>query len=117
MSSKKIEKSTKSHRCRCEIKKNKVIYSKRSKIINNANNVTKAILEEHRLWKRPEFSALRHFVHAVTNNPSKLTPTTTHLHPHMKIKNLYHYHQISQCKQNREFFLIKIIKIIILLCK
>ena len=70
MSSSKPDKSIKSHRCRDEIKKDKALDAQRSKIINNVSNIAKATLEEPRLWARLEFSTLRDFTHAVTNNPS-----------------------------------------------
>ena len=71
MSSRKQEQNVKTHRCRDEIKKDQALDTKRMKIVNNVNNVTKAILEQPSLWHRPEFSTLRDFVQTVTNNPSK----------------------------------------------
>ena len=36
--------------------------AKRSKIIISINNLAKAVVEESRLWGRPEFHNLRNFV-------------------------------------------------------
>ena len=71
MSQKTQNKKSYSHRHRHEIKRNKVIESKRSKVENNVNNVTKAVLEEPRLCSRPEFINVRNFVEIVPNNLSK----------------------------------------------
>ena len=71
MSERKQPKKSNSHRCRDEIKSDKALEAKRHKIINNVDNLTKAMLEEPSLWGRPEFNNLRKFVELVSNDPSK----------------------------------------------
>ena len=71
MSRRNQHKKSNSHRCRHEIKRDKLTEEKTIKIINNVNNVKKDMLEEPSLWVRPEFQKLRYFVDIASNNPSK----------------------------------------------
>ena len=71
MSERKQPKKSNSHRCRDEMKSNKALEAKRCEIMSNADNLTKAMLEEPSLWGRPEFNNLRKFAEIVSNDPSK----------------------------------------------
>ena len=69
--------------CRDETKRYKRAETKRTKIVNNVNNLTTAMLEEPGLWIRPEFQLLRNFVDAVSRNTATFpknarAPSTIH---------------------------------------
>ena len=53
---------------RDKVKRDKTIEGKRSKIIKNINNITKAILEEPSLQIYSKFYNLRNFINKVLNN-------------------------------------------------
>ena len=57
-----------------EVKRDKVSHTKKESVLETIENITLEIVDDPSLWIKPEFGALRRFVHKVSSHPLVFLP-------------------------------------------